>query len=238
MNKLVKANATVRSPLLKKAREIYNEMAHSWVSWAIVLHEIRDSRVYEQDGFRSFDAYCGQEFPSFSSGSISKALQAYERFRPSPQDKNLSFDCLYRILSVESEITVERFDDLSSGYLKGQLTPKHIRAEVDQIKAERRKNQSREDAEIEAEIDREVAEINEESGNDTESEIIDEEQATSYQRLVVDLENCVVYLIENIPEFMEQFDETLDKKELKTFILKLKKLGSIAQETVDELKNR
>jgi hypothetical protein len=246
---------------LKVAREAYRQMQKNWFIFAKEIREIRDSHDHDIFGVESFQKLCEREFPLASYSTISKFIQIVEKLgdqievRLKKDDYLLpTYETCYQLTTVESKIKTEEYSKLKKQILDEKITVKNFRDKLkDMLGVAKRELSAKIDHETEEYIEKTQRELDEElkadrgwedeeeaDDEDYEAEDVDLDEvdvetrsASASEATVVGLSSRIDYLIDNLPEFVEQID-TIDAP-VKKLLKKLKELGGVIDETVETL---
>jgi hypothetical protein len=247
---------------LETARGLYMDMQRDWYKFAQQMKNIRDLHDHDVLGVESFQKLCEREFPSMSYSLISKFIQIAEKLGDQI-DKRLesaeyripTYETAYQLTTIQTKVSDEDYKKLSKQILDDKLSVRDFRERIkalittakkdlrrkidDETDQFMEKTQKELDAELRSGLaDDEEAYIvdhedfePEEDGEDSDSEVEDEDD--SNENTIVGLNSRIEYLIDNLPDFVEHTTK-LDGA-TKALIKKLKKLGSIIEETVETL---
>jgi hypothetical protein len=247
---------------LKSARNHYTEMQNNWYMFAKDLKEIRDAHDHDALGAESFQKLCEREFPLLSYSLVSRFIQIAEKLgeqidkRLEATDYRLpTYETCYQLTTIQPKIEESEYNRLSKQILDEKLTVQAFRDRIKELVSTTKKQlRAKIDQETDAfmeqtqkELDRDLRE----SGiNDNDLPLLDDEDFEPEDggdvedvddvgesvSVLVALGVRVDYLIDNLPDFVEQV-EKIDGP-TKSLLKRLKKLSAIIDETVDTIEEK
>lgn len=247
---------------LDVVQALYRDMQRDWYKFAKSMKHIRDVHDHDILGVESFQKLCEREFPSMSYSLISKFIQIAEKLGDqidkrieAPDYRIPTYETCYQLTTIQPKVKEEEFKRLSKLILDDKLSVRDFRERIkalisDAKKDLRRKIDDETDQFMEKtqkELDAELRNGNmdeeeaymvdaedfdpEEEEDEIEDEDVDEDDAS--ENTLIGLNSRADYLMENLPEFVEQIT-SLDGP-TKAFLKKLKKLGSIIDEAIEQI---
>lgn len=244
---------------LRLAQDYYSQMQRNWFQFAKEIKEIRDNHYYEALRCESFQKLCEREFPSVHFTTIVKFIhivealgEQLEKKMENPEYQLPAYDTCYRLTTAESRLKKEDFTKLKKGILENKFTVRAFREQLAELlqtaKKELRTATDEEvtkfqrDLDSELKSDRHWDEDEEQLADDedfdpSEEEDIDEDAevrgVSAKESTVIALSARMDYLIENLPEYIEQI-ETIDSG-TKSLLKKMKKLVAVTEDAIQTI---
>jgi hypothetical protein len=247
---------------LETVQALYRDMQRDWFKFASSMKHIRDVHDHDILGVESFQKLCEREFPSMSYSLVSKFIQIVEkigdqiekRLEASDDYRIPTYETCYELTTVQKKVSEEDYKRFAKQVLDDKLSVRAFREKIKAITEVAKKDlRKRIDEETEQFMDKTQKELDADLrnggiGDDDEAYMVDPEDFEPEDHddedadvdddadngaTIVALTARFDYLIENLPDFAEQV-ESLDAP-TKALIKKMKKLGSIIDETVETL---
>jgi len=248
---------------LESVQALYRDMQRDWYKFAKSMKHIRDIHDHDILGVESFQKLCEREFPSMSYSLISKFIQIAEKLgdqidkRIEVADYRIpTYETCYQLTTIQPKVKEEEYKRLSKLILDDKLSVRDFRERIKALISDSKKDLRRKiddetdqfmektQKELDAELrgggidDEDEAymvdaeDFDPEEEEDHEDHDVDEDEDDNANTLI-GLNSRTDYLIENLPEFVEQV-AALDGP-TKAYLKKLKKLGAIIKETIEQI---